>query len=186
MFAKFLLKPLPILLIAPKENTYLYLQDVPLLYLYILLTEKTFPPPPVPRSISAFVQAIDWLIDCFVKYFVSFLTCRYTDVYPPSYVFCTNAVSYVLTHRAGGWCEQKISPWLNYFTESHWAPFSRALCAKTGFWRDGFPGVYLLNWLAHFLSSVPAAFSPTKKCISFAVNINVKNLLCPPFWQKPF
>ena len=37
----------------------------------------------------------DWLIDFLLKYFVSFLTCRYTDVYPPSYVSCTNAVPYV-------------------------------------------------------------------------------------------
>ena len=41
-----------------KENTYLYLARLPLLFLYLLLGEKNLFPP-IPCSISAFVQAID-------------------------------------------------------------------------------------------------------------------------------
>ena len=41
-----------------REINYPYLAILPLLFLYLLLGEKTLLPP-LPRSISAFVQAID-------------------------------------------------------------------------------------------------------------------------------
>ena len=41
-----------------REINYPYLAILPLLFLYLLLGEKTLLPP-LPRSISAFVQVID-------------------------------------------------------------------------------------------------------------------------------
>ena len=45
---------------AGGENTYLYLNDLPLLYLYLLLGEKTFPPPSPVQSRHSYRQLIDW------------------------------------------------------------------------------------------------------------------------------
>ena len=53
---------------------------------------------------------------------------------------------------------------IDFCSASHWGPFSQALCDRTSFCHDAFPGVFLLNCLAHFrCHRYQPIFSPINK-----------------------
>ena len=55
---------------------------------------------------------------------------------------------------------------IDFCSASHWGPFSQALCDGTGFCHDGFPGVFLLNCLAHLYVIGTSLYCPPQiKCI---------------------
>ena len=99
------------------ENTYPYLASLPLLFLYLLLGEKTFFSPS-PRSMS--ICTGDWLIEFLLNIFVSFLpagTLMHTRL-----LLCPVQMRRP-THPVGGLGEN-FSPWANYYSSaSLWAPF---------------------------------------------------------------